>query len=76
MIPMVDLKIQYSNLRNEIDKGLLEALEATQFILGPNVSAFETEAATFLGAKHAIAVASGTDALHLAMLASGIGAGD
>jgi len=76
MIPMVDLKIQYRNLRDEIDKGLLDALNATQFILGPNVSAFEQEAADFLGAKHAIAVASGTDALHLAMLAAGIGAGD
>ena len=76
MIPMVDLKIQYHNLRDEIDKGLLDALAATQFILGPNVSAFEQEAAAFLGAKHAVAVASGTDALHLAMLAAGIGAGD
>jgi len=76
MIPMVDLKTQYHNLRDEIDKGLLDALDATQFILGPNVSAFEQEAAAFLGVKHAIAVASGTDALHLAMLAGGIGAGD
>ena len=76
MIPMVDLKTQYRNLRNEIDKGLLDALDATQFILGPNVSAFEQEAAAFLGVKHAIAVASGTDALHLAMLAAGIGAED
>ena len=76
MIPMVDLKTQYRNLRDEIDKGLSDALEATQFILGPNVSAFEQEAAAFLDAKHAVAVASGTDALHLALLAAGIGAGD
>ena len=76
MIPMVDLKNQYRTLREEIDKGILEALEATQFILGPNVSAFEQEAAAFLGAKHAVAVASGTDALHLALLAAGIGEGD
>jgi dTDP-4-amino-4,6-dideoxygalactose transaminase len=76
MIPMVDLKTQYRNLREEITSGLLEALENTQFILGPNVAAFEREAAAFLGAQHAVAVASGTDALHLALLAAGVGAGD
>jgi dTDP-4-amino-4,6-dideoxygalactose transaminase len=73
---MVDLKTQYHNLRKEITDGLLDALEKTQFILGPNVSAFEQEAAACLGVKHAVAVASGTDALHLALLAAGIGAGD
>ena len=76
MIPMVDLKGQYLQLKEEIDKGILDALEKTQFILGPNVTAFEEEAAAFLGAKHAIAVASGTDALHLAIAAAGIKAGD
>jgi dTDP-4-amino-4,6-dideoxygalactose transaminase len=76
MIPMVDLKIQYLNIKNEIDRGILEALEKTQFILGPNVAAFETEAAAYLGVQHAIAVASGTDALHLALAAAGIKAGD
>jgi dTDP-4-amino-4,6-dideoxygalactose transaminase len=76
MIPMVDLKVQYHNIKEEIDKGILEALEKTQFILGPNVSAFESEAAAFLGVKHAVAVASGTDALHLALAAAGIGEGD
>ncbi len=76
MIPMVDLKVQFNNVREEITAGLIDALEKTQFILGPNVAAFEREAAGFLGAKHAVAVASGTDALHLALLAAGIGAGD
>jgi dTDP-4-amino-4,6-dideoxygalactose transaminase len=76
MIPMVDLKIQYQQLKAEIDRGVLEALENTQFILGPNVSAFEQEAASYLGAAHAIGVASGTDALHLAVAAAGIGPGD
>lgn len=76
MIPMVDLKVQFNNLREEITTGLIDALEKTQFILGPNVEAFEREAAGYLGAKHAVAVASGTDALHLALLAAGIGAGD
>lgn len=76
MIPMVDLKVQYQELKDEIDQAILDALSATQFILGPNVQAFEKEAADYLGVKHAISCASGTDALHLALLASGIGPGD
>jgi dTDP-4-amino-4,6-dideoxygalactose transaminase len=76
MIPMVDLKLQYQSIKEEITGGILEALEKTQFILGPNVTAFENEAAAYLGAGHAVAVASGTDALHLALAAAGIGEGD
>ena len=53
-IPMVDLKEQYHSLKDDIDTALLQALEATQFILGPNVQAFEQEAADYLGVKHAI----------------------
>lgn len=73
---MVDLKNQYLAMKDEIDRGILEAFEKCQFILGPNVSAFEEEAAQYLGARHAVAVASGTDALHLALVAAGIGPGD
>ena len=76
MIPMVDLKVQYHNLKAEIDTALLDVLENTHFILGPNVQAFEKEAAENLGIKHALSCASGTDALHLALLAAGIGEGD
>ena len=76
MIPMVDLKTQYLEIKDEIDRGILETLGNCQFILGPNVSSFEKEAAACLGADHAIAVASGTDALHLALVAAGIGPGD
>jgi dTDP-4-amino-4,6-dideoxygalactose transaminase len=76
MIPMVDLKTQYLNLKDEIDRGVAEVLDSCAFILGPNVRAFEEETATYLGVKHAIGCASGTDALHLALLASGIGPGD
>lgn len=76
MIPMVDLKLQYNNLKQEIDTKVIEALGKTQFILGPNVHAFEKEAAEHLGVKHALSCASGTDALHLALLAAGIGEGD
>ena len=76
MIPMVDLKLQYNNLKEEIDTKIIEALGKTQFILGPNVQIFEKEAAANLGVKHALSCASGTDALHLALLAAGIGEGD
>lgn len=75
-IPMVDLCLQYRQLKEEIDGGILAVMEKSQFILGPNVSAFEEEAAAFLGVRHAVSVASGTDALHLALVAAGIGPGD
>ncbi len=76
MIPMVDLKTQYNTLKPEIDKNILAALGNAQFILGPNVKDFELESAKYLGVKHAISCASGTDALHLALVAVGIGEGD
>lgn len=76
MIPMVNLKAQYAEIKREIEQGLAETIENCTFILGPNVQAFEKEAAEYLGVKHAIGVASGTDALHLALLAEGIGRGD
>jgi len=75
-IPMVDLKGQYTSLKSEIDSAIIEALGETRFILGPNVQAFDHEAAEYLGVGHAISCASGTDALHLALLAAGIEAGD
>lgn len=75
-IPMVDLKQQYNTLKHEIDAALFDTLEATQFILGPNVQTFEQEVAEYLGVSHAIGVASGTDALHLALAAEGISEGD
>jgi len=76
MIPMVDLKAQYRQIRAEVEPALQAVLESARFILGPNVQAFEEEAADYLGAKHAITCASGTDALHLALAAAGIGPGD
>ena len=76
MIPMVDLKSQYRRLKTEIDQSIQEVLESTQFILGSNVQAFEKEAARYLGVKHTVTCASGTDALHLALRAAGIGEGD
>jgi dTDP-4-amino-4,6-dideoxygalactose transaminase len=73
---MVDLKSQYASIKDEIDTAILQALAETRFILGPNVQAFDQEAGAYLGAKHAISCASGTDALHLALLAAGIKPGD
>ena len=55
-IPMVDLKGQYLTLKDEIDTALLEALSETRFILGPNVQAFEQEAAAYLCVDHAVGV--------------------
>ena len=75
-IPMVDLTAQYPLLREAIEAGLQAALDDARFILGPNVQALEAEVAEYLGVTHAIAVASGTDALHLALRAAGIGPGD
>ena len=76
MIPMVNLKAQYAEIKDEIERGLAETIDNCAFILGPNVAAFERETADYLGVKHAIGVASGTDALHLALIAEGIGQGD
>ncbi len=75
-IPMVDLVAQYRDLQPRLEPAFLKALTAAQFILGPNVQAFEKEAAEYLGVAHAITCANGTDALHLALLAAGIGPGD
>lgn len=67
---------QYHVLKTEIDEAVHNVLESGHFIMGPNVTEFENEVAQYLGVKHALAVASGTDALHLAVLAAGIGEGD
>lgn len=75
-IPMVDLKGQYETIKDEVDTAILQALAETRFIFGPNVQAFDQEAGDYLGAKHAISCASGTDALHLGLLAAGIKPGD
>ncbi|NJC89289.1 MAG: DegT/DnrJ/EryC1/StrS family aminotransferase [Desulfuromonas sp.] len=75
-IPMVDLQIQYQQLKEEIDLAIAGVLDTSYYILGPQGQAFETEAAAYLGVKHAVGVSSGTDALHLALRAAGLGPGD
>lgn len=76
MIPLVDLQAQYHSIKDEIDGAVAEVIESGHFILGPNVKALEEEIASCCGARYAIGVASGTDALHLSLLALGIGRGD
>jgi len=75
-IPMVDLGLQYRELKSEIDAAVSDVFATTQFILGPQGEMLEKEMAAYLGVKHAIGVASGTDALHLALKAAGLGEGD
>ena len=75
-IPLVDLVAQYHNIKDEMDAAVLGVLESGRFILGPNVSALEQEIAEYLGVKHAIGVASGTDALVIALRAAGVEPGD
>lgn len=75
-LPMVDLAVQYEHLKPQLDAAIAEVLAGSRYILGPNVEAFEREAASFLGVRHALGCASGTDALHLALRAAGIGPGD
>lgn len=72
-IPLVDLKAQYKSIREEIDEAIHRVMEAGQFVLGPDTEALEEEVATFLGVRYAVGVASGTDALRLALIASGLG---
>lgn len=76
MIPFVDLKTQYQSIKEEINTAVLKVLDSTQFILGQEVVALEQEFAAYCNADYGIALNTGTSALHLALLAAGIGAGD
>jgi dTDP-4-amino-4,6-dideoxygalactose transaminase len=76
VIPFLDLKAQYQSIRGDLDAAVLGVLESSQFILGDEVAAFEREFAAYCGVRHAVGLNSGTSALHLALLATGIGQGD
>lgn len=76
MIPFVDLKAQYLSIKEEINSSVLKVLESSQFILGSEVASFEEEFAQYCNADYGIALNTGTSALHLALLAAGIGPGD
>lgn len=72
----IDLKTQYKRLKAEIDAGIQRVLEHGQYILGPEVAELEEKLCTYTGAKYCITCANGTDALQIAQMALGIGAGD
>ncbi len=76
MFPFLDLKAQYAAIRDEVERAVCETLDSQQFILGPQVEAFEREIAQWNSSGAAIGCASGTDALLLALMALGVGPSD
>ncbi len=75
-VPYLDLKAQYRSMKSDIDAAVARVLENSQFVLGEEVAGFEQQFAKYCGAAECIAVNSGTSALHLALLAAGVGPGD
>ena len=75
-IPFADLKSQYNAYKSEIDKAVLDVMGSSMYIMGPEVEKLEKNLAAYVGAKHALSVSSGTDALLLALMSYGIKAGD
>ena len=75
-VPLVDLATQSQNIKDEVIEAIGNVIDSAHYILGPNVEQFEEQFAEYCGAKYAVGVANGTDALHLALRAYGIGAGD
>jgi len=76
MIAFVDLKAQQARIKDRLDAGIARVLAHGQYILGPEVAELEARLAAFVGARHCIGCANGTDALQIAQMALGIGAGD
>ena len=76
MIPFFDLKSQYRSMEGEIKSAVLEVLEGGWFVLGEKLKRFEEEFAAFTGSAHAVGVGSGTEAIHLALIAAGVKPGD
>ncbi len=76
MVPFLDLKAQYRAIKTEVDSAVIEVLESGAYVLGPAVQRFEATFARTYELEHAIGCSSGTAALHLALLAAGIGRGD
>src|SRR3954463_15190975 len=75
-VPLFDTKTPLAPLREQTDTAIAGVLDAGSFILGPDVKAFEEEFAAYCGARHAIGVGNGTDALTIALRAMGVGPGD
>jgi dTDP-4-amino-4,6-dideoxygalactose transaminase len=76
VVPFLELCTQYHRVKAEIDRSIQDVLDCGVFLFGRQVEAFEKEFAAYLGVPHAVAVSSGTEALRLALLAAGVGAGD
>src|SRR5213592_2212210 len=75
-VPLLDLDAQYRPIRDEILAAMTRVADSQRFIMGPEIDAFEQEIARQIGARHAISVSSGTDALLLALMALDVKAGD
>ena len=75
-VPLQDLPLQYQTIKEELAPEIEKVLSSASYILGPAVSRFEEDFAKYVGTKHCIGVGSGTDALHLALIAAGVKAGD
>ena len=75
-IQMVDLSGQYKKIQNEVDQAVLDVVRSTAYINGPEVKSFQEELEAYLGVKHVIPCANGTDALQLTMMALGLEPGD
>ncbi len=75
-VPLVDLAAQHAAVAEDIAEGWRQVLARTSFIAGPQVAAFESEYAAFIGTRHCVGVANGTDAIEIALRALGVGAGD
>lgn len=76
MIPFLDLRAQYQQIKTEVDAEIFRVLESNQYVLGPDVAAFEKRFAAYCSTDHCVALNTGTSALHLALLAANIGPGD
>ena len=76
MIPFIDLNSQFARIQNEVEAAVLQVMRSGQYILGPEVEELERQLAAFVGTKHAVSCASGTDALVIALMAKGVGPGD
>lgn len=76
MLPLIDLKKQYVHIESRIKKEVMNVLDSGQYIMGPKVQALEKRLADYVGSKHCITCASGTNALHMSLMAKGVGAGD
>ena len=76
MVPFLDLKKQYAEIKDEVNAAVMGVIESCQFVLGDEVKAFEDDFAVYCTSAHCVALNSGTSALHMALLALEIGPGD